>query len=214
MTNRDYEVGDAILVPWGLDVVQGTVTGAYGEGQGLRVLVEVDLGDGNTEVLPFPPRVLEVAQQPEEKGPPGTWVQASRYEQSLARVLSKILHAHVHEWAGDVEVNARLGQNREIDLLAHLPDRLLLVEAKHYGETQPFNISVLNQMRTYLRGQYSTPGVGLIVTNVKVHPEVAVYAEKYRKTGVPVWVVSWREWDTPVELEMALAEALSFPVPG
>lgn len=217
MTSREYQVGDAITVPWGLDLVQGTVVGAYGEGLGLRVLVEVDLGDGSTEVLPFPPRALEIAQQPEGQSPPGAWVQASRYEESLSRVLSKILHAHVPEWLGGVEVNARLGEAREIDFLAQLPDRLLLVEAKHYRDVQrPLNTSTLDQVEAYLRGlrRNSPPAVALVVTNAKVPLSVIERAEKYREASVPMWVAGWREWDTPVELEMALAEALRFPVSG
>ncbi|MFF1812745.1 hypothetical protein ACFVXW_27165 [Streptomyces sp. NPDC058251] len=215
MTNRDYQVGDAILVPWGLDLVQGTVVGAYGEGLGLRVLVEVDLGDGNTEVLPFPARALEATQQPGGHSPPGAWVQASRYEENLARELSRILHTQIQEWAGTVEVNAQLGQNREIDLLVHLPDRLLLVEAKHYTDShRSLNTSTLNQMREYLRNQYNPPAVALIVTNAKVYPQAATHAEKYRESGVPLWVATWHEGDTTTELEMALAEALRFSIPG
>ncbi|MET8097342.1 hypothetical protein ABZV29_12810 [Streptomyces sp. NPDC005236] len=217
MTNRDYQVGDAITVPWGLDLVQGTVVGAYGEGLGLRVLVEVDLGDGGTEVLPFPPRALELAQQPEGQGPPGAWVQASRYEESLSRVLGKILHAHAPEWPGGVEMSARLGETREIDFLAQLPDRLLLIEAKHYRDAQrPLNSSTLDQMVAYLRRpqRNNLPAVALVVTNAKVPLSVVERAEEYRKAHVPLWVAGWREWDTPVELEMALTEALRFPVSG
>ncbi|MFE2704534.1 MULTISPECIES: hypothetical protein [Streptomyces] len=217
MTNRDYEVGDTVLVPWGLDLVEGTVVGAYGEGSSLRVLVEVDVGDGATEVLPFSSRALEIAQTPEEKGPPGAWVHASRYEDALSRTLTQILRQHLVEWHGAVELRTGFKEDRGIDIRAQLPDRVLVVEAKHYSdENVPLRISVLDQIVAYLREpQRECPHVvGLVVTNTKVLPRIFEHAQELRESGIPLWVAMWRPWETsPRELEHVVAQALDSPVP-
>jgi hypothetical protein len=218
MTDRDYEVGDSILVPWGLDLAEGTVVGAYGEGNSLRVLVEVQVGDGTTQTLPFSTRALEAARKSGAQSPPGAWVRASRYEQELAHALTEILRRMILEWRGSVATNVHLEDRREIDICAQLPDRVLLVEAKHYSqEHSRLKLATLNQMFTYLRGSHEEwPHVALIVTNATI-PSVALErAEEFRRAGVPLWVSRWRPRDehSGQELSYAVEQALGFPFPG
>ncbi|MEV0526767.1 hypothetical protein AB0I66_25370 [Streptomyces sp. NPDC050439] len=218
MTDREYEVGESITVPWGLDTVEGTVVGAYGEGSGRRVLVEVNVGDGATETLPFPQRALDAARSPELQSPPGAWVKAARFEESVRAALMEALHESLPTWEGEARSNIQLLLHQEIDFMASLPDRALLVEVKYhssggytgYSSTMERLAAILMAFR-----RESTPAVGLLVMNTEPPKGLSKQAFELRRRDIPIWAVGW-DTDRPYTdriLRQAVGEAVNYRFP-
>src|SRR5262245_27372145 len=91
---QTFKPGDHVAVPWGLDVLEGTVVSTHGEGPQRRVVVSVDLPDTEeSQVMTFPARELEEAAQDASERPPGAWLPAYRYEETLRRALERLVKA-------------------------------------------------------------------------------------------------------------------------
>ncbi|WP_449349595.1 hypothetical protein [Streptomyces shaanxiensis] len=219
MTDREYEVGESIAVPWGLDTVEGTVVGAYGEGSSQRVLVEVSIGDGATETLPFSLRALEVARDVEKQSPPGEWVTTARFEESVRNALAGALRYVNPLWGrreGSIQSHLRIADDLRIDVAVSLPDRLVIVEAKHYHPGKPVESTVaVDQLRHYLM-QLRTRGagraVGLLIMDREPGMQLMERADSMRMEGFPIWVVEWEPGNPSAdeELRKALNEAARY----
>src|SRR5438876_11021665 len=104
---QSFRPGDRVAVPWGLDVIEGTVVSSHGQGPERRVVVSVDLPDTEeSQLLTFPVRELEEAAQDASERPPGAWLSAYRYEQALRRVLEQ---SGFNVWPTSPEESARTG---------------------------------------------------------------------------------------------------------
>ncbi|MEV6479192.1 hypothetical protein [Streptomyces sp. NPDC051576] len=223
MTDREYVVGESIAVPWGLDTVEGTVVGAYGEGSGRRVLVEVNVGDGATETLPFPLRALEVTRSAEEHGPPGTWVTSARFEESVRDALADSLRKIAPEWNGETHSQLLIDPDARVDLAFFLPDRFLFAEVKHYtvdrSRKSVENTTAIEQLREYmvrLRDRGYGNSVGLLIMDRTPGGRLVKRAYEMRAKGFPVWVVEWEPDNAKAEVELrqVLAEATSYELTG
>ncbi|MFB8760782.1 hypothetical protein [Streptomyces nigra] len=211
MTDRDYEVGESVAVPWGLDTVDGVVVGAYGEGSSRRVLVEVSLGEDATETIPFSPRALELARTPEAQSPPGAWVDAARFENSVRAALLQALHELKPDWEAQTYSDVSIGPGERIDMAFVLADRLLIVEAKYSNLDKPSrDVSSVDQLRYFLsqlRQEGMDRAVALLVMNRQPSEPLLKRAYGMRSDGVPVWVLAWETEN--VEAEAALRNTLS-----
>lgn len=216
MTDREYEVGESIAVPWGLDTVEGTVVGAYGEGSGRRVLVEVSVGDGATETLPFSPRALKVARSAEMQSPPGAWVTTARFEESVRDALSEALRDVNPRWGGSIQSQLRIAEDLRIDLAASLPDRLMIAEAKHYSPGKPVESTLaVDQLRHYLtqlRTQGAGRAVALLIMDRQPGMQLVKRAYSMRMEGFPIWVVEWEPGNPRADekLRNVLSEAVFY----
>ncbi|MER0428396.1 hypothetical protein [Streptomyces microflavus] len=100
------KVGQSVTVPWGLDILPGTVVRVYDSGSGPRVVVRVEVpGVSGADVedisVTLPLSALDAAQNSEEiaKRPPGAWVHAQAYERHLLIEVERIL-SHVERSVG------------------------------------------------------------------------------------------------------------------
>jgi hypothetical protein len=220
MTDREYEVGESIAVPWGLDTVQGTVVGAYGEGSSRRVLVEVNVGDGATETLPYSPRALELARGSEEQSPPGAWVARARFEESARDALADVLRKIAPQWGGEVQSQLRLAPDVRVDLAFSLPDRFIIAEVKHYTPGGPVeSTSSIEQLRHYLmalRDRGAGNSVGILIMDRKPGVQLAKRADEMREKGLPVWVVEWEPDSRRADQELrhVISEATTYELTG
>ncbi|WP_430379448.1 hypothetical protein [Streptomyces sp. B1-3] len=220
MTDRDYEVGESVAVPWGLDTVDGVVVGAYGEGGSRRVLVEVNVDDDVTETIPFPPHALELARVPETHSPPGSWVDAARFENSVRSALLQALHDLKPNWEGQVHSEVPIGPGQRIDMAIELSDRLLIVEVKYFSQgVSSRDASSFDQLRYFLsqlREQGFDRAVALLVVNRQPSEPMLKRAYGLRSDGFPVWVLAWEPENRQAETDLhnALSAAIFYDLSG
>ena len=124
--------GDRVAVPWGLDVLEGTVVSTEGGGPGRRVVVSVDLPDteeSGAQLVTFPASELEAAAAVASERQPGAWLPAFRYEEALRHALEYLIQA-------DAELGIQsLGHERpspdsRADFALDVGDHRLIIEAK------------------------------------------------------------------------------------
>lgn len=130
-------VGQTVSVPWGLDVLEGTVLRVYETGAGPRVVVQVRIpgtGEGGAEsedaTLTLPTDVVEPIDDRSAKPEPGAWVADRAYERRVAdavlRAISKI---------ADVGAISEPSSDRGVDYLIHSGDSNIAVQAKHLSSS-------------------------------------------------------------------------------
>ncbi|MFI6767853.1 hypothetical protein [Streptomyces sp. NPDC050355] len=215
----DYEINELVAVPWGLDVLQGTVVGAYGEGRGRRILVEVEVGDGDKETLPFPPSALEAATLPgETRKSPGAWLSAAQYEQQLMEAVLVTAQSLISEWHDaisgwhDAPAPRIKSGDVGVDFTLDIFRGEMAIEAK-YNQHSRVRVDAVDQVARYVdyrRIQHGVNIVGLVVVSAKGAPSVLSRAEQYRKNGVPVWFVHWQPGENEEELHRVVTQALRY----
>ncbi|UXY21932.1 hypothetical protein N8I84_26940 [Streptomyces cynarae] len=215
MTEREYEVGQEVAVPWGLDVIEGTVVGSYGSGPGRRILVDVSpAGDtSEAETLAFPVHVLESAEVSKLEKEPGSWLSAYRYEAELGEALQRVLSRFGGEWSSDRSI--RQGPDSGYDFAFFIKGRLIVVEAKHYSRPNvPVRTEMAAQLARHisqLRNARNAKIVGLLITSGVVPAQLESNIEQFRREGSPMWATHWRPEDGDAPLVEVVSRALSNP---
>jgi hypothetical protein len=169
------------------------------------------LGEDATETIPFSPRALELARTPEAQRPPGAWVDAARFENSVREAFLQTLHELKPDWEEQAYSDVPIAPGARIDMAFVLADRLLIVEAKYISRDRPFDdASGIDQLRHFLsrlRQEGMDRAVALLVVNRQPSDPLLKRAYAMRSSGVPVWVLAWEPEN--VETEAALHNALS-----
>lgn len=198
---QSYRPGDRVAVPWGLDVIEGTVVSSHGQGPQRRVVVSVDLPDTEeSQLLAFPVRELEEAAQDASERPPGAWLSAYRYEQALRRVLEQ---SGFNVWPESPEESARTGSRP--DFVVDDGDHRLIIEVKAPLSGRVTRKAV-NQLLSYLTA--SRLKHGLLVTNAALSPDALSELDEAHERGLDVRAVQWRSSDDNTELGRAIRELL------
>lgn len=193
--------GDRVAVPWGLDVIEGTVVSSHGQGTERRVVVSVDLPDTEeSQLLTFPVRELEEAAQDASERPPGAWLSAYRFEQTIRRVLEQ---SGFNVWPESPEESARTSSRP--DFIVDDGDHKLIIEVKAPLSGRVTRKAV-DQLLSYLAG--SRLKHGLLVTNAALSPEALSELDEAHQRGLDVRAVQWRSSDDNTELGRAIRELL------
>jgi hypothetical protein len=197
--------GDRVAVPWGLDVVEGTVVSTHGQGPERRVLVSVDLPDTEeSQLVTFPIRELEEAAQVASERPPGAWLSGYRFEQAVRRVLEQLL-------ASDPELSYLQSQaasataDSRADATLDLGGHRLIIEAK----TSPsgrISRQAVDQLMTYVTRSQARHG--LLVTNAPLSADALSELDEAHQRGLDIRVVQWRTPDDNPELTSVIRELL------
>lgn len=185
--------GDRVRVDWGLDTVLGRVLESYATGGRAKVLVEIDPGQVSEETTTLTVPLGAVEATDEAKS---AWAARSRYEQGLARALSRVLGSSVMR----VEREPELGEGRA-DLLLRLKDSEPLIIETTYPSSAPDTslASSLQQLRQYVdrRKWY-----GMLVT------QDPLPAGMTRSLGPRLSAAVWRHEADDECLRRAVLEAL------
>jgi len=198
---QSFRPGDRVAVPWGLDVIEGTVVSSHGQGPERRVVVSVDLPDTEeSQLLTFPVRELEEAAQDASERPPGAWLSAYRYEQALRRVLEQ---SGFNVWPESPEESARTGSRP--DFIVDDGDHRLIIEVKAPLSGRVTRKAV-DQLLSYLT--VSRLKHGLLVTNAALSPDALSELDEAHQRGLDVRAVQWRSPDDNTELGRAIRELL------
>ena len=203
---QSFRPGDRVAVPWGLDVIEGTVVSTHGEGPERRVVVSVDLPDTEeSQLMTFPVGELEEAAQDASERPPGAWLSAYRYEQALRHALEQLAdrESGLNVWLESPEESARAGSRS--DFIVDDGDHRLVIEAKA-PRSGHVTRKAIDQLLSYLT--VSSVKQGLLVTNAPLSPEALSELDEAHQRGFDVRTVQWRSPDDNPELGRAIRELL------
>lgn len=209
MVEAVFTPGQRVFVPWGLDVVDGTVLEVKGDGPGRRVVVQIVDPEGHEEaeplVMTFRPADLEAAAEEASERRPGAWLSAARYEEKLRDAVNRLLD----KWpqASRSIQPPHLVEERDIaDFALRAADHLLLIEAKAPIAGQVPS-KALDQLWSHARS--SRIPVALLVTNGELSLSAQRRLRELVRSGAKIGVVRWSSLDDNEALGSAIEEALS-----
>lgn len=207
-SERSFSPGDRVAVPWGLDVLEGTVVSSHGEGANRRIVVNVHLpdteDDPGSQLVTFRARDLEAAAEAESERRPGAWLPAYRYEQALRSALEDLANSE-----SGLSVSSQVYGAPTTDLLAdflvNYGSHQIVIEAKALtsGRVRP---EAIDQLLTYLVNHSAT--AGLLVTNASLSEAARAKVDQANKEGVEVQVIHWDSPDDNSKLDRAIRELL------
>jgi Restriction endonuclease len=208
-SDQSFSPGDRVAVPWGLDVLEGTVVSSHGEGPDRQVVVSVDLPDAEREsgsqLATFPAKELEAAAQVASERRPGAWLPAYRYEQELRQVLEHLVASE----AGLSILSQGRGEpaaaDSGADFILDDGNHRLVIEAKALASGRVTRQTV-DQLLAYL--SLLRASAGILVTNATLSAEARNKLQKARQKGLNIWVIQWRSPHDNPELDHAIREWL------
>jgi Restriction endonuclease len=207
--DRPFSPGDRVAVPWGLDVLEGTVVSSHGEGAGRQVVVNVDLpdaeGESESQLVTFPARELEAAAKVASERRPGAWLSAYRYEQALLSALEHLVNSEtgLNMWSQSRREPATADSGA--DFILDDGNHRLVIEAKAPA-TGRVTGQAVDQLLAYLN--LSHANAGILVTNASLSEDARKKLKVARQSGVNIWVIQWRSSDDDPELDHAIREWL------
>jgi hypothetical protein len=206
--DQQFEPGDLVAVPWGLDVLEGTVVSVHGAGQTRRVVVSVDLPDTEDEsraqLVTLPATTLQDAAAVASERRPGSWLPAYRYEEELRRALVDLFQT-------DPELSA-LGRERfsasdmPWDFVLDVGDRKLFIEVKS-SLTGPVSGGTVDQLLTHLRA--SQARIALVVADSGFTSDARERLHEASEAGYRIRTVRWQSPDDNASLDQVIRELLS-----
>ncbi|WP_371593065.1 hypothetical protein [Streptomyces virginiae] len=210
MTDHAYEIGQQVSVPRGLDVVQGTVDGVYGDERNRQVILHVETEGGDSETITVPASVLDAARRDEAEHQPGAWLSAYQYEQALEVALADIFRS----------IDSKFSQTSPgprdsgFDIAFFTPERMVVFEAKHRSrETLDAGGKYLDQLAACvheIQARVTRSISGILVTNAKIPHGLAKRAAIARDRGESLWIARWAPDEGLDELADIVRKAVSF----
>lgn len=179
MVNGHWEpvVGDRVLVPWGLDEVEGEVVEVYGTGLGPRVKVRLaDDAEGATVTLPLD-SLSRVTERRDSATAPGG-MDYERLVGAALRLAATELNLRVESTPSDVPA----------DLQFSLGKRRVLVEVKHFAGRG----SVSTDTVLTVAGLADRRTAVLLVADVPLAASAKQRLEQLWRGESRVWFVQWR----------------------
>jgi Restriction endonuclease len=203
---QSFRPGERVAVPWGLDVIEGTVVSSHGQGPERRVVVSVDLPDTEeSQLMTFPVRELEEAAQDASERKPGAWLSVYRYEQALRRALEQLAQPEsgLNVWPKSTEESGRTGSHP--DFIVDDGDHRLVIEVKAPPSGR-VSRNAVDQLLSYMT--VSRLKHGLLVTNAALSPDALSELDEAHLRGFDVRAIQWHSPDDNTELDRAIRELL------
>lgn len=172
------EPGQEVQVPWGLDVLRGTVLRTYDTGRGTQAVVRVEVpgvsGSSVDEVTVTLP--AEALEAPPGAGAPapavGNWVHAMSYERDFYYHLESILESLIPDGSAHVQ-RAELDGGADFYIVRHLGkgpefDTPFCGVLKYSPTKTPLPAKRLQSALSWEKGMKHPQGIPLLVTNVDI----------------------------------------------
>lgn len=201
-----FDPGDRVAVPWGLDVVEGTVVSLHGKGPERRAVVSVDLPDTDEpQLVTFPVRELEEAAQVASERRPGAWLSGYRYEQALRRALEQLAKsdpelAYLRSQAKPATADS------DADFTLDFGRHRLIIEAKA-APSGRVSAKAVDRLMYYVA--LSQARHGLLVTNAPLSADALNELDEAHQRGLDIRAVQWRSPDDNPELASIVRQLLS-----
>lgn len=187
--HRTYVAGEIVSVPWGLDIVQGTIIGSYGSGPTERLIVRVSVpGTDDQPEVTFPAKVIEDAEIARRQGDqaPGSWLTEYGYEQALkALILSILAHRGRSEELSEGDRAADVRPDFVITGQSHP----IYVEARTH--VTPKVVDQVLSWNRALPAATAHVAAWLIVSAEAPKPDVLNKIDRARADGVCIKLIEW-----------------------
>ncbi len=180
-----------MLVPWGLDTLEGKIVATYRAGDVDQVVVELSIpgaDDGaelTTVVLPADAVIAE-SRSAASLPSPGAWLPELRYEREIAHALDRILEG----WEATIRLGTLYG-DAGADLVVESARGTLVVEVK-VGKAMPERAAELG-LRRLERVLHRDPEMkGLLVTAGVLPASLRSRVQPDGLVSRNIGVVRWR----------------------
>jgi hypothetical protein len=205
-----FAPGSRVAVPWGLDVLQGTVVDTHGQGPTRRVVVSVDVPDTGeepgTHLVTYRARDLVAAASVANERQPGAWLHAYQYEEQLGRFLEHILRTEASYWSLDRERDAAEPESFA-DFTLHTGNRRVIIEAKALPPDRSISQNVIDQLLRHLLSSHAS--AALLVTSNRLSSDASERLQDALRDGLIIRVVQWRSSEDNTDLDQAISDLLS-----
>lgn len=207
--DQSFRPGDRVAVPWGLDVLEGTVVSGHGEGPDRQVVVNVDLpdteGESSSQLVTYPAKELEAAARVANERRPGAWLRAYRYEQALRRALEHLVQSEAGLNISPQGRGEPVTADSGADFILDDGNHLVIIEAKAPVSGQVTQ-QAINQLLHYLIVSRAT--AGLLVTNAALSAGAQDKLREAHQEGLDIRAIQWRSSDDDSELGRTIRELL------
>lgn len=182
-------IGDQVLVPWGLDEMEGEISEIYSTGLGprARVILGGEL-DGETVVLPLD------SLRPKAFAATDNWRSAEDYERRVGAALERSIPPLSAKW------RYAPSPDRGADFELSLGNRRVFVEAKYYNARQ----RVPTDAVLTVAGLADSVTGALLISNVPLAPAANQRLERLWQLRTLARFVQWRGQRDDLELQAAL----------
>jgi primosomal protein N' len=193
-------IGDRVVVPWGLDEIEGIVVNKYGSLLSERVVVSIALSEvDETEEVVFPVDAVRLIST-ESIRSAGTWRSQASYLRNFADAFRRAVPN------ADIELEPLSSSGRRADMIATLKSgQRLLIETKTSGSARSSAVRLaVAQLNAYLQLE-SDRSYGLVVTSFELPGTVI---RKYAPLAASgnIWVTFWRGREDDSRLKSLLGE--------
>ncbi|QMU70261.1 hypothetical protein [Streptacidiphilus sp. P02-A3a] len=201
------EVGQEVLVPWGLDYLLGTVLRVYSTGRGPKVVVQVDVpgvsGDEVEDVtVTLPADAVQSKDQEAAHAAPGEWVHARSYERELMAQLLRMADRLERGLGTPVSVHEAAGYGGLDLVIRSGQDRMIGCEAKYESGRRQISLEVINKLIEQADRRI-VPIV--LITNVRLSARAAEVLQQVDTNRMFHWIL-WRgERDNEALEQMVLS---------
>ena len=208
-TADPFALGSRVMVPWGLDVLPGTVVDSHGEGSYRRLVVSVDLPDAEegqaTQLVTFRAADLEAAARVASERQPGAWIQAYQYEEQLRKALERLIKTRQRIDAS-LERNVR-APDSEADFALDTEGHRLIIEAKSFSSNKAVSPEVIDKLLRLLLSSHASGA--LLVTNNRLSQAAAERLQEAIRDGLSIRAVQWHPSEDNAELDQAISDLLA-----
>jgi hypothetical protein len=196
------EIGDRVVVPWGLDEIDGVVVNKYGSSLSERVVVSIALSEVNeTEEIAFPVDAVRLIST-ENARSAGSWRSQASYLRNFADAFRRAIPN------AEVELEPLSSSGKRADMIATLKGgQRLLIEAKtsRSGRSSDVRLAIA-QLTAYLQLE-SDRSYGLVVTSFELSDaNIRKYSSLVASRNI--WVTFWRGREDDLRLKSLLGEIL------
>lgn len=208
-TRDPFGPGARVAVPWGLDVLQGTVVDSHGEGAARRVTVSVELpdtgDDPETQLVTYRASDLEAAARVANERQPGAWIQAYKYEEQLSKTLEQFTKT-ASLLNSSLERQIRVA-DFEADFALDADGRNLVIEAKTLPPNKAISRDTIDKLLALLAS--SRASGALLVTNRRLSQAASERLQEAINSGFSIRAVHWEPSGDDAELDRAIRELIA-----
>jgi hypothetical protein len=191
-----------VRVPWGLDLLEGTVVGLHGRGSAAHAVISLVTPGSEADTpstVVFPLTSLEQAKDA-PSGQAGSWLSHVRYEHDVTRALRGLFSP---------EAEISLDPDSGFDLLVRRNNRVVLVVVKYRQRWAASTLTAeLRRWHHAARSVQDAVGV-LLVTQAALPFEVERQIEANGLIERSLGLIRWRSPEDNQRLEQVMNALLS-----
>lgn len=186
-TTPGVAIGDRVRVPWGLDLLEGTVVGLQGTGPEAHAVISL-IAPGSEDDTPstvvFPVTAIQRAKEGPDR-PTGAWLNVVRYERAVADALGRTLDTP----SATIQIPAA---DSGFDIQLEVEGRVVLIVLKILRTRRTIG-RLMTELRRWNQLRRSIPSAGLLlITQADLPQEVERRSQPDGLIEPGLGIVRWR----------------------